>query len=135
MDTEGDIADQLDEHATEPESDQRAERRVLGHPDDDLVALADELLHQGTFGVVHHGHHLIEGSSHLFVSLDVEDDPADIGLVESTRGNHLQHHGVSDLLGSLDRPFAGGGHPRCRLIDPKGPQNGFCLVWLQPTAI
>jgi hypothetical protein len=100
MDPKGHVADQFDEHPTEPEGDERAERRVLGHADDHLVAPGDELLDQGALGIdpPHRSPDRI-ARRRLGTLGHVENDPADIALVEHARGDDLEDHRAADLRG------------------------------------
>ena len=85
MNPERHVADQLDEHAAEAEHDERTEDGVLGHADEHFVAAADELLDQDALGV-RERRSSPPGRLHAhLLALDVENDAADIGLVEGRR--------------------------------------------------
>ena len=84
MDPERDVSDQLHEYSAEAKGDERPERGVLRHPDDDFVAPCHELLNQYAGGVIDHVEHFIERRRHV-LGLHVEGDPAHITLVECAR--------------------------------------------------
>ena len=106
---EGDVLQDLDQHAAEAEGDQLAERAVGDGADDDLGAAGQHLLHLHAvdlgvglvlLGVGQNG---VVGLLGVFGGLDADHDAAGFGLVENVRRDDLHHHreahGAGDLAG------------------------------------
>ena len=102
MNPEGHVADELHEHTAQAEGYEGPERRVLGHPDDDLVPAGNELLDQGTGGVVDRGGHLFV-RCRCVLRGDVELDPSDVTLVQRRRRHDLENDRGGDLGGRDSR--------------------------------
>ncbi|MGY4331541.1 hypothetical protein ACVWWG_005958 [Bradyrhizobium sp. LB7.2] len=104
---EGDVLQDLDQHAAKAEGNQLAERSVGDRPDDHFGAAGQHLLHLDALdlgigfvllGVAENG---LVGLLGVFGRLEADDDAAGFGLVENVRRDDLHHHREAHGRGHL----------------------------------
>ena len=133
--TEGDVLEQLDVDPTQTERQQRPERWILRHPDQDFVSSRDHLLDQNAFRVGDRRPDLLVGFPDLGFTFDVEKYSADVGLVQRRRRQHFDGDGPSDRVCNLGGFVGTVGRLLDGKADPEGGQHVPDLMRLQPTAL